>query len=142
MARFLGDSPLRVFLKLVVISFLVGIVMSAFGWSPFDVLYGIRDFFVDIWNMGFSRARPLLRLFPARRGDRRSGLHPAQAVQLPQRRLIRRIPARNLEQDGVARRQRRDVGRIAAADDAADRHAARRGNARSPVLSRARRPSS
>jgi hypothetical protein len=54
MTRFLGDSPLRVFLKLVVISFLVGIVMSAFGWSPFDVLQGIRDFFLDIWNMGFS----------------------------------------------------------------------------------------
>ena len=54
LVRFLGDSPLRVFLKLVVISFLVGIVMSAFGWSPFDVLEGIRDFFVDIWNMGFS----------------------------------------------------------------------------------------
>jgi hypothetical protein len=53
LARFLGDSPLRVFLKLVVISFLVGIVMSAFGWSPLDVLEGIRDFFVDLWNMGF-----------------------------------------------------------------------------------------
>lgn len=51
--RILGDSPLRVLLKLIVISFLVGVVMSAFGWSPFDVLYGIRDFFVDLWNMGF-----------------------------------------------------------------------------------------
>ncbi|MBU0583541.1 MAG: hypothetical protein KKB66_13585 [Alphaproteobacteria bacterium] len=54
MARFLGDTPLRVFLKLVVISFLVGVVMSAFDWSPFDVLAGIREFFFDIWNMGFS----------------------------------------------------------------------------------------
>ena len=52
--RFLGDSPLRVLIKLVVISFLVGVVMHAFGWSPFDVLEGIRDFFLDIWNMGFS----------------------------------------------------------------------------------------
>ena len=51
--RFLGDSPLRVAIKLVVISFLVGVVMHAFGWSPFDILEGIRDFFVDIWNMGF-----------------------------------------------------------------------------------------
>ena len=53
LARFLGDTPLRVLIKLLVISFLVGIVMSAFGWSPFDVLYGIRDFFLDIWHMGF-----------------------------------------------------------------------------------------
>lgn len=51
--RFLGDSPLRIFLKLLVISFLVGVLMSAFGWSPYDVLGQIRDFFVDIWNMGF-----------------------------------------------------------------------------------------
>lgn len=54
MERILGDSPLRVVLKLLVVSFLVGLVMSAFGWSPFDVLDGIRDFFVRLWNMGFG----------------------------------------------------------------------------------------
>ena len=53
LTRFLGDTPLRVALKLIVISFLVGIVMSAFGWSPFDIFYGVRNFFIDIWNMGF-----------------------------------------------------------------------------------------
>ena len=53
MARFLGDSPLRVLLKLLVVSFLVGLVMAAFGWSPMDVVYGIQKFFMDIWNMGF-----------------------------------------------------------------------------------------
>ena len=63
LVRFLGDSPLRVFLKLVVISFLVGIVMSAFGWSPLDVLQGIRDFFVDIWNMGFAALDRFLGYF-------------------------------------------------------------------------------
>lgn len=54
LTRFLGDSPLRVLLKLVVVSFLVGLVMSAFGWTPFDIVYGIRDFFERIWNMGFA----------------------------------------------------------------------------------------
>ena len=54
LTRFLGDSPLRVLLKLIVVSFLVGIVMSAFGWSPYDVVYAIRDFFMRIWNMGFA----------------------------------------------------------------------------------------
>jgi hypothetical protein len=53
LTRFLGDSPFRVVLKLAVISFLVGIVMSYFGWSPYDVVYGVRDFFLQIWNMGF-----------------------------------------------------------------------------------------
>lgn len=53
LARFLGDSPIRVLVKLLVISFLVGIVMNAFGWSPYDVLYGVRDFFLDLWRTGF-----------------------------------------------------------------------------------------
>lgn len=53
LTRFLGDTPLRMILKLVVVSFLVGLVMSAFGWSPLDVFHGIRQFFLDLWHMGF-----------------------------------------------------------------------------------------
>jgi hypothetical protein len=53
LTRFLGDTPFRVLLKLIVVSFLVGLVMSAFGWSPYDVLYGIERFFLDLWHMGF-----------------------------------------------------------------------------------------
>jgi hypothetical protein len=52
--RFLGDTPLRTALKLIVVSFLVGIVMSAFGWSPLDIAHGIREFVLGIWNMGFA----------------------------------------------------------------------------------------
>lgn len=52
--RFLGDSPLKVLLKLIVVSFLVGLVMNAFGWSPLDVLEGIQRAVLDIWNMGFQ----------------------------------------------------------------------------------------
>ena len=54
LTSFLGDSPLRVFLKLLVVSFLVGVVMSAFGWSPFDVLQWIEDTLTRIWHMGFA----------------------------------------------------------------------------------------
>ncbi|PSJ60338.1 DUF6460 domain-containing protein [Pseudaminobacter soli (ex Li et al. 2025)] len=54
LTRFLGDTPFRVFLKLVVVSFLVGIAMSFFGWSPYDIFYQLRDFVVQIWNMGFK----------------------------------------------------------------------------------------
>lgn len=54
LTRFLGDTPLRVALKLLVVSFVVGLVMHAFGWTPFDILYGIRAFFERIWNMGFA----------------------------------------------------------------------------------------
>jgi hypothetical protein len=53
LTRFLGDSPLRVLVKLIVVSFIVGIVMSAFGWTPYDIYYGVRDFIWHLWNMGF-----------------------------------------------------------------------------------------
>lgn len=52
--RFLGDSPLRVALKLLVLSFIVGIVMSAFDWSPWDVVEAVREAVARVWNMGFA----------------------------------------------------------------------------------------
>ena len=52
--RFLGDTPLRVVVKLVLISLVVGVVMSAFHWTPYDILWAIRDFFLRLWSMGFS----------------------------------------------------------------------------------------
>lgn len=54
LTRLLGDSPLRVVLKLTVVSFLVGLVMSAFGWSPADILYWLRNLVFDLWHMGFA----------------------------------------------------------------------------------------
>jgi hypothetical protein len=54
LTRFLGDSPLRVALKLIAVSFLVGLVMSAFGWSAGDVVRAVRNLLLDIWHMGFA----------------------------------------------------------------------------------------
>jgi hypothetical protein len=53
MQRILGDSPFRLLLKLLVASLIVGFVMSTFGWSPWDVLYSIRDFLGDLYRTGF-----------------------------------------------------------------------------------------
>jgi Family of unknown function (DUF6460) len=50
---FLGDTPLRVFIKLALISIVVGVIMRSFGWMPLDVLRLIKSFFERIWNMGF-----------------------------------------------------------------------------------------
>lgn len=52
--RFLGDTPLRIVLKLLVLSLIAGVVMSALHWTPYDVLYAIHDFVLHIWNMGFD----------------------------------------------------------------------------------------
>lgn len=52
--QFLGDSLGRTIIKLLVISFIVGVVMAAMNWSPFDIFYGIRDFIIRIWQQGFA----------------------------------------------------------------------------------------
>ncbi len=52
--RFLGDTPLRVLIKLAVLSLLVGVVMVAFGWTAWDFYYGLRDLVFRLWNMGFA----------------------------------------------------------------------------------------
>lgn len=54
MNRFLGDTPLRVLVKLVVVSILVGFVMTVFGWYPVDIYFTIRNFLLDLWHTGFA----------------------------------------------------------------------------------------
>ncbi|MEM6460594.1 MAG: DUF6460 domain-containing protein [Pseudomonadota bacterium] len=54
LTRFLGDTPGRTAVKLIVISFIVGAVMSAFNWYPMDIVYAVRDFLVNLWNLGFA----------------------------------------------------------------------------------------
>ncbi len=54
LTTFLGDSLGRTIIKLLVISFVVGIIMSALNFTPWDVWYGIKDFFVSIYNLGFD----------------------------------------------------------------------------------------
>ena len=52
--RFLGDTPLRVTVKLLILSLVVGVIMSVLGWSPRDILSGMIDFFRSIWELGFD----------------------------------------------------------------------------------------
>ncbi|MCD7108553.1 DUF6460 domain-containing protein [Rhizobium sp. DKSPLA3] len=52
--RFLGDTPGRVIVKLLVLSLVVGFLMTVFGWTPYGIFRGIRDFFVDLWYTGFA----------------------------------------------------------------------------------------
>lgn len=52
--RFLGGSPLGVFVKLLLISLLVGVVLSALGLTPLSLVEFVVDFFQRIWNLGFD----------------------------------------------------------------------------------------
>lgn len=59
----LGDTPGRVLLKLIVVSLVVGVVMSAFDWSPMDIVYGIENFVRRIWNLGFGAVESFASYF-------------------------------------------------------------------------------
>src|SRR5690606_13409811 len=51
---FLGDTPVRVIVKLLILSVAVGFLMSIFGLYPHDILIAARDFIIDLWNTGFK----------------------------------------------------------------------------------------
>jgi len=52
--RLLGDTVSRTIIKLVVVSLIVGAVMSVFGLAPLDIWFGLRDFVVSVWNSGWA----------------------------------------------------------------------------------------
>lgn len=52
--RFLGDTPGRVAVKLIVLSVIAGVIMSAVGWTPRTIYEGIVRFFQRLWDLGFD----------------------------------------------------------------------------------------
>jgi hypothetical protein len=52
--RMLGDTPGRTIIKLVIISVVVGFVMSMMGFSPWDLVRFIQRGLRDLWNSGFA----------------------------------------------------------------------------------------
>ena len=61
--RFLGGSPLAVLVKLVLLSILIGVVLSALGLDPRDIFQSLRRFIQNIWDMGFDAIRWLWQYF-------------------------------------------------------------------------------
>jgi Family of unknown function (DUF6460) len=61
--RFFGGPPLSVLARLVLLSILVGVVLSAIGLDPLNIIHSIERLFRDIWDMGFDAVRWLWRYF-------------------------------------------------------------------------------
>jgi hypothetical protein len=61
--RFLGGSPLAVLGKLVLLSILIGVVLSALGLDPWNIVQSVERLIRHIWNMGFDAVRWLWRYF-------------------------------------------------------------------------------
>ncbi|WP_421981837.1 DUF6460 domain-containing protein [Roseibium sp.] len=54
LSRFLGGSPAQVLLRLVFLSFVVGIILSALNLDPLDLVHMTVNFVERLWNMGFN----------------------------------------------------------------------------------------
>jgi len=62
-ARWTGGSPLAVLGRLILLSILVGVILSALGLDPFDIIRSVERLVRSIWNMGFDAVRWLWRYF-------------------------------------------------------------------------------
>ena len=62
-ARWAGGSPLGVLVRLILVSILVGVILSALGLDPFDIIQSVERLIRSIWNMGFDAFRWLWRYF-------------------------------------------------------------------------------
>ena len=63
LSRFLGGSPLTVAFRLILLSILVGVVLAAIGFDPWNILKSIRLLFQRLWDLGFDAVNWLWRYF-------------------------------------------------------------------------------
>ena len=61
--RLLGGPPLSVLARLVLLSVVVGFILSAVGLDPWNIVNSIERLITSIWNMGFDAVRWLWRYF-------------------------------------------------------------------------------
>src|SRR3954468_22709096 len=63
LSRFLGGSPLAVLFRLILLSILVGVVLSAIGFDPLNIIYSIRLLVQRLYEYGFDAFNWLWRYF-------------------------------------------------------------------------------
>ncbi len=63
MQRFFGGPPLAVLIRLVITSVIVGVVLSAIGINPQNLLSSIQRLFWHIYNMGYDAIEWALTYF-------------------------------------------------------------------------------
>jgi hypothetical protein len=63
LSRFLGGSLLAVAFRLILLSILVGVVLAAIGFDPYNIIRSIQLLFQRIWDLGFDVVNWLWRYF-------------------------------------------------------------------------------
>jgi H+/Cl- antiporter ClcA len=61
--QFFGGPPLSVALRLVLLSILVGVILSAVGLDPLNLWRSLQNLVRQIWEMGFDAFWWLWRYF-------------------------------------------------------------------------------
>jgi hypothetical protein len=54
MERFFGGNPALVLIRLAILSLVVGFLLAALGFSPFDLIQNLRQLAQHIYDMGFT----------------------------------------------------------------------------------------
>jgi hypothetical protein len=63
MERFFGGNPALVLLRLAILSLIVGVVLAALGFSPFEILESLQRLVEHIYDMGFAAIEKAFRYF-------------------------------------------------------------------------------
>ena len=63
MERFFGGSPGLVMVRLAILSLVVGVLLAALGFSPFDILESIRELIARIYDLGWTAIEKAGRYF-------------------------------------------------------------------------------
>ena len=63
MERFFGGNPALVLLRLIILSLIVGVVLAALGFSPYEIIDSIARLVERIYNLGFEAVEKAGRYF-------------------------------------------------------------------------------
>jgi len=63
MEQFFGGNPALVMLRLVILSLIVGVVLAALGFSPYEIIDSIARLVERIYDMGFAAVEKTIRYF-------------------------------------------------------------------------------
>ncbi len=63
MERFFGGSPFWVVIRLLLLSIVIGVLLSALGFDPWNIIQSIERLIRKIYNLGFEAVEWLWRYF-------------------------------------------------------------------------------
>jgi Domain of unknown function (DUF6460) len=63
MERFFGGNPGLVLIRLIILSLVVGVLLAALGFSPFDIIDSIRELIARLYDLGWTAVEKAGRYF-------------------------------------------------------------------------------